>query len=146
MAKFHFRLATLLRLRETTRDRRRVQLAETIQADANLRNRLTRIDAGRRRLQGECRRAAGPGAVDVVKLAEAHRHDATLQEQQAELLRQRETLAAEIERRRQTLLTADRDVRVMEKLHDHRQRQHRQNEERREAKQLDEAALQVVER
>ena len=44
MTKFHFRLATLLRLRETTRDECRVQLADAQRADAELQSQLARLD------------------------------------------------------------------------------------------------------
>ena len=53
-------------------------------------------------------------------------------------------MAAEIDRRRRALLAADRDVKVLEKLRERRLVQHRLEEERQLAKQLDEAALQAV--
>ncbi len=43
MAEFRFRLATLLRLRETTRDECRVLLAEACRADEELLDQLTHL-------------------------------------------------------------------------------------------------------
>jgi flagellar export protein FliJ len=143
MSQFHFRLATLLRLREVTRDRRRVELAEAHRADEDLRGQLGRLSAEQRRLQDKCRRAAGPGAVDVDELVEAHRYAAALRAEEEGLRQKRHALAAEIDRRRQTLVAADRDVQVLEKLRERRQALHRLEEERQLAKQLDEAALQT---
>ena len=138
------RMATLLRLRELTRDERRALLAEAQRADEELVRHLTQIDVERQRLQDECRRAAGPGEVDVDRLVEAHRYVVGLQDRERELQEQRQSLAAEIDRRRQSLLKADQDVQVLEKLQDRRRRSDRLEEERQQAKQLDEAALQAA--
>lgn len=143
MSKFRFRLATLLRLRETTRDERRVQLAETQRTDAELQAQLTRLDGEQRQVQSDRRKAAGPGAVDVPRLVETDRYASTLRARETELHRQRETLAAEIDRRRHALLEADREVQTLEKLRQTQSQAHRQEEDRRESKQLDEAALQA---
>ncbi len=144
MARFHFRLATLLRLRETVRDERRMQLAETERAQAELQARLAELESQRQQLQHECRTAAGPGEVDLPRLVEAHQYAAALRAQQTELLQQRQALAVEIDRRRQGLLEADRDVQTIEKLRENQWQAHRREEERQEAKQLDEAALQAA--
>jgi flagellar protein FliJ len=145
MPKFHFRLAALLRLREATRDERRVQLAESQRADVELQNQLEQLDEQRNRLQGECREAAGPGEVDLPRLVEAHQFATTLRAQVEQVQEQRRALGAEIDRRRQSLLEADREVRTLEKLRENQLQAHCQDENRQEAKRLDEAALQAVE-
>ena len=141
MSAFHFRLATLLRLREATRDQRRVELAEAQRTDAELERQLARLAVERQQLQCECRTAAGPGAVDLPRLMEAQQYAAALRGEEADLRRQRETLAAEIERLRQAELEADREVRTLEKLRETQAQAHRQEDERQEGKRLDEAAL-----
>jgi flagellar FliJ protein len=140
MAKFKFRLATLLRLREATRDERRAELAEAYRADDVLREHLDRLGEELGRLQAECRQVAGPGTVDVDRLVEVQRYEVTLRAQQNRLAGQREAVGAEIDRRRQALLAADRDVRLLEKLREKQARRHHQEEHRREVKQLDEVA------
>lgn len=144
MAKFHFRLATLLRLRETVRDERRLELAEVERADANLQARLVDVHARQRQLQGQCRTAAGPGEVDLPRLVEAHQYAGALREQETELQQERRTLAVEIDRRRQAAVEADRDVQTLEKLRESQWQTHRQEEQRQEARQLDEAASQTA--
>jgi flagellar export protein FliJ len=144
MAKFHFRLATLLRLRETARDERRVQLADVERTDAELQARLTRLAGRQQQLQHECRTVAGPGEVDVPRLVESHQYAAALRVQEAELQQQRQTLAVEINRRRQALLEADRDVQTIEKLRESQLQAHRREAERQEGQRLDEAAMQAA--
>lgn len=144
MSKFHFRLATLLRLRETTRDECRVQLAESHRADAELQSQQGRLSSEQQELQHQCRTAASPGAVDLPRLVEAQQYASALRIQEAELQRQRQALAVEIDRRRQALLDADRDMRTLEKLRENQLQTYRQEEDRQEGKRLDEAALQAV--
>ncbi len=146
MAKFKFRLATLLRLREATRDERRTELAEAYRADNLLREHLDRVGQELSWLRAQCRKVAGPGTVDVDRLAETQRYELVLRAQQNQLTGQREAVGVEIDRRRQALLEADRDVRVLEKLRHKQAQRHRREEERQEIKQLDEVAGQLITR
>lgn len=144
MAEPHFRLATLLRLREATRDECRLSMAEACRADDELAGQLSQVNAEQRRLQDECRKAAEPGTLNINRLVEAHRYGLTLRVREDELRQQRKTLAIEIERRRQSLVKADQEVQILEKLRDRRHDRQRLEDERRQAKQLDETALQTV--
>lgn len=144
MSKFKFRLATLLRLREMTRDERRAQLAEAYRVNDVLRSRLEGLDAELQSLRARRRASAQPGEVDVDRLVEAQRYELTLMVQRQEILSQRETVQAEIQRRRQALAEANREVRVLENLRDKQADEHRREEDRRERKRLDEASLQQV--
>ncbi len=141
MPEPRFRLATLLRLRESTRDGRRAQLAESQRADQELLDQLTRLSIEQQRVQDECRQAAGPGEVDFQRLVESHRYAATLRSREAELRQRREQLAVEIQQRRQALLEADQEVQVLEKLRDRRRERQRLEDERKQAKQIDEAGV-----
>ncbi len=116
MGKFVFRLAALLRLRESARDQRRAALAEAFRVDDALAKQLAGVAAELEALRNLRRRAAGPGTVNVDRLVEAHRYELAAGQQQLQITRQRQTVAAEIERRRQALVEADREVRVLEKL------------------------------
>jgi len=140
MAEFKFRLATLLRLRETTRDERRAELAAAYRTDQNLQQQLARLAVELEELKVVSRRAAGPGKLDVDQLVEAQRYQRTLELRQRQINEERTSLAVEIERHRQTLLAADREVRTLEKLRETRHARHRQDENRLEIKQLDEVA------
>lgn len=140
MPKFKFRLATLLKLREATRDERRTELAEAYRADDILVQRLQEIRGELSATSAECRKAAGPGAVNIDLLIESQRYEVTLRAYERQTLAQRERLAAEIERRREALLAADREVKVLEKLREHQIERHSAEENRRDVKRLDEVA------
>jgi flagellar export protein FliJ len=138
MADFTFRLTTVLRLREAARDERRMELTETERAERALRRQLEQLHAEWDRLLSTAREAARPGTVAIDRLADAHRYRQTLEARRRQISAQRAELAAEIERRREALLKADRDVRMLERLRDAQQLRHRQETHRREIKSLDE--------
>ena len=142
MSKFKFRLSTLLRLREAARDERRAELAEAYRVNDTLRQQLQRTDQELQSLRAQRRQGMQPGAVDVDRLVESQRYEMTLGAQRLQIVRQRETVQGEIERRRQVLAEANRDLRVLENLRDKQAGQHRQQEERREMKRIDEVAQQ----
>ena len=140
MAKFQFRLATFLRLREAARDERRAALAEAYRADDVLRQREEMMAEEISALKGSCRQAVGPGTVDIDKLLAAQRYEITLRAEQTQLSRQREMIKAEIERRREAVVQANRDVRVLEKLRERQAERHRDDQAHREIRELDEIA------
>ncbi len=142
MSTFRFRLAPVLRLREAARQERRAALAEAYRVDDLLRGQIESVAAEMERLRNVSRQAGGPGPVNVDRLVETQRYQAALGNQRGQVLRQRETVTVEIERRQQALLAADRDVRVLEKLRQRQAERFRLEEDRREMKRLDEAAQQ----
>lgn len=146
MAKFRFRLATLRKIREMNRDQRRARLADAQRADDILRQQLDQVDQAIHAIKEECRRASAPGAVDVDRLTQAHLHELLLKTQHRHFGQQREAVAKEIEARREALVHANREVRVLEKLEEKQADRHRQEEERRQRKQLDEVAGQRANR
>lgn len=139
MAGFHFRLATLLKLREATRDQRRQQLAQAHQAQQTLQRRKHEKQEEIAALRDEAA-ALASGAVDVDRILSAQRYEQVLQGEQKVLSEQETTVAEEVERRRLALVAADREVRVLEKLRERQQLEHHRKRERREAKELDETA------
>lgn len=140
MAKFKFRLATLQKIREATRDQRREHLAEAYRADEILQQQSDQIDHELSSLREECRRASCPGPVDVDQLTRARLHELVLKTQKQHLGRQRDAVTAEIDVRREALVHANREVRVLEKLEEKQAARHRQQEDRRQIKELDEVA------
>jgi flagellar protein FliJ len=140
MGKFKFRMATLLKIREATRDERQAELAEAYRADDILLGRLEQLRGEMNGILMRCREAVGPGAVNIDLLIESQRYEVTLRVYEKQALEQRKLLAAEIERRRETLLAANREVRVLEKLREHQIERHREEENRRDIKRLDEVA------
>lgn len=140
MARFRFRLATLLRLREQVRDDRRRDLAEAYRVDQVLQEQQEQMSAELDRQRASCRQAAGPGPVNIDQLVDSQRYEAALKVELARLQHQRQVVAAEIERRHRALVEANHEVRVLEKLRERQAEQHRQDQERLQMKQLDEIA------
>ena len=140
MSVFRFRLATLLRMREAWRDERRGQLAEAQQAEQLILHRVAEIERELIELQRRTCDAARPGTVNVDRLAESARYEMILKVERESADQQRQTVAAEVAKRREALVAADREVRVLEKLRDAQHELHREDQTRYEAKQLDELA------
>jgi flagellar protein FliJ len=142
MARFKFRLAALLRLRESRRDECRSALAEAYRVDDALKNQYDGLARELDLLREFCRLKASPGTVDIDRLVEAQRYELVARAQQRHVAQQRQAVVAEIERRRQALVEADREVRILDKLRQRQAKQHRREDELREAKRLDEVATQ----
>ncbi len=140
MPKFRYRLASLLKLREATRDERRAELAEAYQAETVLAQRRRELDGAIRDNREQLRETAGAGQINVDTLVGGHRHQLLLAAQQQLMDRQRQQLETEIERRRERLVEADQEVRAMEKLRERQQGRFQYEEDRKEVKRLDEVA------
>jgi flagellar export protein FliJ len=138
MARYRFRLQTLRRLREIARDELRVRLAEAYQAERILADERTAVDGERAQLGDMQRRLVADGALDVTRVLAAQRYQLVLEAQSRALAEQAVRLAEEVERRRQAVVEADREVRVLGKLRERGERQHRREADRAEAKRLDE--------
>ena len=108
--------------------------------DDLLKQRMDGVSQQMSQLQERARQAAAPGTIDVDQLVEAQRYELSLRAQQRQLNQQRQAVAAEVERRREALVDANREVRVLEKLRERQARRYRREENRREIKQLDEVA------
>ena len=115
MSRHPFRLTTLKRLREAERDQRRAELADALAADALLLERIERLGREADAWRQQTRHAAA-GTVDVDQWAQANRYRWLMRAQQQQLQEQRKKLEGEIERRRQALVEADRELKVVEKL------------------------------
>jgi flagellar FliJ protein len=140
MAKYNFRLNALQKVREAHRDQQRASLAEAFHAEQVLAENRAQLVAEGRELR-DLQRSANEGQyLDVNRLLEAQRYELLLKAQGQELAKQAVLLAAETERRRQTLVEADREVRVLEKLDERHHRAHVRDEQRVETKRLDDVA------
>ena len=139
---FHFRLETLLRLRIAERDQRHADLAKALRAEELLRAQQASLASEQSKMAERGRKLKSPGAGNVDALLHTHRYEIVLAARLKQLAAQIAEVAAEAERRRLALVEADRQVRVLEKLRERQAATYRQSEERREAKQFDEAAIQ----
>jgi flagellar protein FliJ len=140
MTAFRFRLTSVLKLREATRDERRAQLAEALAAEDKLRSRRQVIENDLAGLNQLRRERTAVGVVNLDLFVGVSRYEAVLRHELATIAGHEATLAVEIERRRQALMVADHEVRVLEKLREKQLALHRQAEALLEFKQLDEIA------
>jgi flagellar export protein FliJ len=138
MAKFTFRLAGVLRLRCALRDERRSELAQALRAEAILRGQHDAITSELAAVRQQ--RALSTGALNVDLLLDAARYEFVLSSRQKVLEEEIKQVATEIERRRQALVAADQQVRVLEKLQETQQQRHHATEQVREQNRLDEVA------
>lgn len=135
-----FRLATLLKLRLDERDRRRNDLAQAMEAERVLQTRLADLDHEIAAVR-ENSAATKLGPINVDDLLQSNRYELMLRAQRKGVEGQIAQVRAEIERRRQALVEADRNVRVLEKLRERQLEAAAAEESRLEAKEFDEIAL-----
>jgi flagellar export protein FliJ len=141
MSKYRFRLETLEKLRSARRDELRAALADGFRAEQILSEQRAAVQAESTALRESRRAAVAAQQLDVNQLIEVGRYETVLDAQQRVLAEQASRLAIEVERRRLAVVEADRAVRVLEKLDERRRAEHRQEEARRETKELDEIAV-----
>jgi flagellar protein FliJ len=144
MARFEFRLRALLKAREATRDARRVELAQAQAADRELQQHRAALESELGGQQAWLRLGAAPGRLDIDRLRTADGYDLILRRELRGLAEQQQALAGEIERRREDVVAADREVRVLEKLRKRQHQQFRQQQALAETKELDEVAARAV--
>jgi flagellar protein FliJ len=138
MKKFQFRLDSLVRLREAVRDERRSQLAEAMRIQASLDEDMQQL---RLKLDEARQMHTAPrGAVDIDRLLVAERYEMVLLLEKHKLEQQQASMNAEVEKRRQALVWADQDVRVLEKLRETQFQRWRAGSERDALEHLDEIA------
>lgn len=140
MAKFRFRLATLQKLREIHRDELRSKLAEAVHAQQILEEQFAQVATEIANLELMRRKAVTSSSINVDSLLEAQRYQGVLIVQQVKMREQMRLLSAEVDRRRGAVVEADRQVKVLEKLHEHKLEEHRKEQQRAETKVLDEVA------
>jgi flagellar FliJ protein len=138
--QFTFRLATLLRLRESTRDERRNHLALAYRAETMVLQELARVDGEIDSLRRRVQAAVRPGEIDVDILMSAHRFEVVLKGRKQHALQQQELVKSEIERRRQSLVEADREVKILEKLRERHHDRWAAEENLQDIKRIDEIA------
>lgn len=142
MAQFKFRLESLKKLREAERQQRRIELAEAFHAESLLREQAAQLEQDIREVEQRSRVISSPGRVHVDRVLDTHRYKLMLKSQIMMLSQKEAQLQTEIERRRTALATADRDVRVLEKLRERKRAEHDGTELKRESRQLDDFAVQ----
>lgn len=141
MNKFQFQFETLKRLREAARDERRGHLAEALRAEEILSERMREINTQVEAFASQFKLPKS-GVLHVDHILEGQRYELLLRSELKTLEAQQEQVEAEITNRREALTEADREVRVLEKLSERQEKSHRQEQMRREQRDLDEVASQ----
>jgi flagellar FliJ protein len=116
MSQFHFRLIILLKLRENERQERQVELAQALEAERIMKDEVESIAAEIAAAKAQVRAALSGGDIPVDSLLELQRYGLHLRVQSAVAAERLAHLRAEVERRRQRLVEANRQVRMLEKL------------------------------
>jgi len=138
--QFTFRLATLLRLRESTRDERRNHLALAYRAETMVLEELADVEGQIESLRRRVHAAVRPGEIEVDALIGAQRFDVVLKARKQHALQQHELVKSEIERRRLALVEADREVKILEKLRERHHDRWAAEENLQDIKRIDEIA------
>ena len=141
MAQFKFRLDSLLRLRLAKRDERREALAEAYRADQILRQQQQDAEQEIEETRRISRANSASGDVSVDRLLNNNRYELIMKSQIQRLGVQREQIAEEISRRRQALVEADQELRILEKLRERHAAEFQYHEEKSLIRDLDEIAL-----
>lgn len=141
MANFKFRLQPLLTLREAERDRCREELSEAYRAEQILSDRQQAIRKQLEETRQLSRRKSRPGSISVDALLDTHRYELGLTTELQHLLAQHDTVREEIERRREALVAANRELRILEKLRERERERVRREQERLDIREQDEIAL-----
>lgn len=141
MPKFNFRLQPLVKLREAERDRCRQELASAYQAEQILTERQEALNQEIEQARKISRSKSQPGSIEVDGLLDTHRYELVLRTQIRHMEAQREKLDVEIERRRQDLVAADSELRILEKLRERQKRELQREQEKLAIRRLDEMAL-----
>lgn len=139
---FRFRLQPLQKIRENIRQERQTELAKALEAESVMREKIESIKQDIVGTKEEGRRLASEGRIKVDHLVGLRRHEAYLLAQKAEAEQKLEQVLAEIERRRQAVIEADKEVKIMEKLHEKLKERHDNGLAEKEVLELDEIASQ----
>lgn len=142
MTQFHFRLSTLLRLRENEREQRQLELAQSLEAERIIREQLAAISSEISAAKDRVRVASSPGEVPVDELLELQRYGLQLRLQSASVTEKLGNVRNEIDRRRHVLVEANRQVRMLEKLREKQAAAFELERTRQEQKTLDEIGQQ----
>ena len=140
MKAFQFRLQTLQRLREQTRDVAQRDLASALLQQTELQQHTDVLQGELQGLENHMRSAVKRTKLDVDRVMDGHRHQLSLQAKLAQLGKAMAEAKAEVQRCREKLTEADREVKVLEKLHERQLAEHARQQAQHEAKQLDEVA------
>ncbi len=141
MAIFRYRLAPMLRLRESERDRCRQEAAEALRNEEEAAVRVHQLNNELAELRKSVERASRPGRIAIDRFAHRELYERQLKTDLRQAEEAHRAATAEVERCRQRLVDANREVQILEKHREQQLARHRAAERKLEIKQLDEQAI-----
>lgn len=140
MKRFQFRLDRLQRLRDRTRQERRLSLAEATQYQQRIENQIAQLDEVRGQELLERRQRLAATTVSIEEVIRGQSFDAMLHRFAQQLGQQLEQVRGVVEQRRLQLQEAEKGVRVLEKLREKMEDRYDDQVESNERQLLDELA------
>ena len=141
MARFVFRLESVLTYRRGLRDQAQRVLAQLLQQDEAIRRNASEVEGRRGEQLSELRAILGGGAVDVDRAAMRRYHAGVLSLELQSIEQQRLQLAENLKKCRELLAKAEQEVRLLEKLREKQLAEFLHEEERRAGRDREEAWL-----
>lgn len=140
MPNFKFRMEPLLRIRENERKERQADLAKAYHAETILQGHMETNLKEQEQLLDSGRKSAGAGEINVDHLLELRRYQAVLLAEHRGMSEKMKLVQEEIERRRELLVEANREVQVLEKLRNRQFERFQDELRKKESKEMDEVA------
>lgn len=140
MKKFAFRLERLGKLRERTREQKRLAHAEAIDYQRRVESQLAQLQDLRHRERLALADTLVEGRISVENVIGSRVFDGRLAQYTQHLQRQLSQIAQVVAARRVELIAAERDVRILEKLEVRQRQRHDEASNRAEIQTMDEIA------
>ncbi|MEM8864208.1 MAG: flagellar export protein FliJ [Planctomycetota bacterium] len=140
MPPYKFRFEVVRRVRQTRRDELRGELAAAYQAAEKLADEKRSLEAELQQLRQHMTATAAAKQMNIGSLLDSQRYELILKSQIVQVDRKAQLVEQEIDRRRQAVVAAEREVKVMDTLDAKGQQLHRVEEMRADNKQMDEIA------
>jgi len=144
MAGFRFRLATLMRLRQSTRDECRQELAAAQQLERSIYERINGLDRELAEVRNRTGASSQAGSIDIDRLRDTVRYQSLLAAKRQAAQQQLKNCSAQVDHLRQLLVEADRELKSLEKLQSRQQDRHHRSQHKHELRQLDEPGIRIA--
>jgi flagellar export protein FliJ len=116
MTNANSRFLSLLHVRRAERDRGRVELAEALHAVDAIRQQMAELSREMQRTQQMTRAASRPGALNVNRLRTTHQYEHLLELRCRQLQQREAAMESVVQTRRESLVAANQQVRMLEKI------------------------------
>ena len=135
-----------MRIREAERDEKQEQLAEAMQAEGILHDQVQQIAEEIAQLRDQSTNDLRPGSINPDIVMQTQRYELLLRNQMEQIEGKIMQVQAEVERRRDLLVEAEKQVKVLEKLRERRESEFKATQMQIANKQMDEIAQRTGQR